>query len=242
MIIYPAIDIQNGKCVMLEQGIAEASTVYGDSPVEIALRWKSLGAEYIHVIDLDAAIYGEDRGNLSIIEDMRRALDIPIQVGGGIRDTQKLIYLLDTIGIDRVIIGTLAIENTHILKDLARKYRGRIAVSIDAKDGLVAIKGWTENSNRHAIDLCHEIGATGIETIIYTDISRDGMLQGPNLEFSKELIHETGLEVIVSGGVTTLQDIEAIRAINASGAIIGKGLYDDRIDLKRAIQVGKGAL
>ena len=242
MIIYPAIDLQNGKCVMLRQGRAEDRTIYSDNPIEIALKWEELGAEYIHVVDLDGAIYGEDRGNLSIIRDMRRKLNIPMQVGGGIRDMEKISYLLDQVGIDRVIVGTLAVQDNDILKSMSEKYPGQIAVSIDAQDGLIAIKGWTENSDVHAIDLCRNLEDVGIETIIYTDIARDGMLQGPNIEFSKQLIDETKLDVIVSGGVTNLHDIETIAAIGATGAIVGKGLYDGRVSLQTAIQVAKGAL
>lgn len=242
MIIYPAIDLQSGKCVMLRQGRAKDRTIYSDDPTEIALKWEELGAEYIHVVDLDGAIYGEDRGNLSIIRDMRRKLNIPMQVGGGIRDMEKISYLLDQVGIDRVIVGTLAVQDNDILKSMSEKYPGQIAVSIDAQDGLIAIKGWTESSDVHAIDLCRNLEDVGIETIIYTDIARDGMLQGPNIEFSKQLIDETKLDVIVSGGITHLHDIEAIAAIGATGAIIGKGLYDGRISLQTAIQVAKEAL
>lgn len=242
MVIYPAIDIQNGKCVMLKQGRADNKTVYGNDPVEIGLKWERKGAEYVHIVDLDGAIFGEDRGNLNIIKDMRQHLKIPMQVGGGIRDSKKISYLLDEIGVDRVIVGTLAVKNSTLLSRIAKRYPGQIAVSIDAQDGFVAIKGWTESSSVDAIDLCHRLSDMGIDTIIYTDIARDGMLKGPNIEFSKRIIARTNLEVIVSGGITTLDDIQALMGISATGAIIGKGLYDGRIDLQKAIQTAKEAL
>ncbi|HHW70667.1 MAG TPA: 1-(5-phosphoribosyl)-5-[(5-phosphoribosylamino)methylideneamino]imidazole-4-carboxamide isomerase [Clostridiales bacterium] len=240
MIIYPAVDIKNGNCVMLQQGKPESKTIYGNDPVEIALKWQNEGAEYIHIVDLDGAIYGEDRGNLSIIEDIREKLTIPIQVGGGVRDTDKIAYLLDEVGIDRVIVGTLAIEAEDIVADMAKRYPGKIAVSIDAKNGLVAIKGWTEGSTIDAIELCSRIENMGIDTVIYTDITRDGMLKGPNIEFSKKLIETTDLDVIISGGITSIADIRDIANIGAAGAIIGKGLYSGQVNLIDAIQAARG--
>ncbi len=240
MIIYPAIDIKSGNCVMLKQGKLEYKTIYGNDPVEIALRWEEEGAEYIHIVDLDGAIYGEDRGNLSIIGEMRQKLAISMQVGGGIRDANKMDYLLDEIGIDRIIVGTLAIEDDNLLASMAKKYPGRIAVSIDAKDGLVAIKGWTEGSAIDAIALCSKVEDLGIDTIIYTDISRDGMLKGPNIEFSKALIETTGLDIIISGGITSIEDIRDIANIGAAGVIIGKGLYDGQLELNAAIRAARG--
>ena len=186
--------------------------------MEIALRWEEEGAEYIHIVDLDGAIYGEDRGNLSIIGEMRQKLAISMQVGGGIRDANKMDYLLDEIGIDRIIVGTLAIEDDNLLASMAKKYPGRIAVSIDAKDGLVAIKGWTEGSAIDAIALCSKVEDLGIDTIIYTDISRDGMLKGQNIEFSKSLIETTVLDIIISGGITSIEDIRDIANIGAAGS------------------------
>ena len=146
MVIYPAIDIKNGKCVMLRQGRPNDKTIYSNDPLEVGIKWEKEGAEYIHIVDLDSAIYGQDRGNLAIVEEMRRNLTIPIQVGGGIRDIDKISYLLDDIGIDRVILGTLAIKDSKTLYKVARRYPSRIVVSIDAKDELVAIEGWTEKS------------------------------------------------------------------------------------------------
>ncbi len=242
MVIYPAIDIKNGKCVMLRQGRPNDKTIYSNDPLEVGIKWEKEGAEYIHIVDLDSAIYGQDRGNLAIVEEMRRNLTIPIQVGGGIRDIDKISYLLDDIGIDRVILGTLAIKDSKTLYKVARRYPSRIVVSIDAKDELVAIEGWTEKSCIKAVDLCSKIADTGIDTIIYTDISKDGMLEGPNIEFSREIIDKTGLDVIVSGGVTTIDDIRSIAKIGAEGAIIGRALYDGKIEFKKAIQAVKEVL
>lgn len=239
MKIYPAIDIKNGKCVMLKQGNPDDETIYSDDPLEIAFEWEEKGAEFLHIVNLDGAIYGKDRGNFAIIEKIRQKLNIPIQVGGGIRDKEKISFLLDNIGVDRVIVGTLAIEDKNTLAQVAEKYPGRLAVSIDAKDGLVATRGWTRESSITAEKLCSEIKKIGIDTVIYTDISKDGMLKGPNIQYSKELIQKTGLDVIVSGGITNLDDIKSIKKIGAAGAIIGKALYSGKIDLRKAIQIAK---
>lgn len=242
MKIYPAIDIKDGKSVMLKQGNPEDKTVYSDNPLEIALRWEKKGAEFIHIVDLDGAIHGKSKENLAVIKKIKQNLTIPIQVGGGIRDEGKIFYLLEDIGIDRIIVGTLAIENRDVLSCISGKFPSRIAVSIDVSDGFAAIKGWTEDSNLRAMDLCYKLKDFGIDTVIYTDISRDGMLQGPNTEFAEELIEKTGLKVIVSGGVTTLDDIKAVKKIGAAGVIIGKALYDGKIDLQKAIETAKEEL
>ena len=242
MIIYPAIDIQNGKCVMLRQGVKGDSTTYGHNPVDIALKWQQLGAQFLHLIDLDGAILDNASLNLKIIEDVKDAVNIPIQVGGGIRDIERASYLLDEVGIDRIILGTAAIQDIDLLKELSDKYPGRVAVAVDAQDGVVAIEGWTKKSNTMAIDLCKHIEEIGIDTVIYTDILKDGMLSGPNLDFSKILIEKTKLKIIVSGGVTSLSDIKNIKALGAYGAIIGKGLYEELITLPEAIKIAKEEL
>lgn len=239
MKIYPAIDIKGGKTVMLKQGNPEDETIYSYNPSEIALKWKQRGAEFLHIVDLDGAIYGKSKENLAIVKKIKQNLNIPIQVGGGIRDEKKIRYLLENIGVDRIIVGTLAIEDRDLLASISRKFTSKIAVSIDVKDGFVATRGWTKESNIRALDLCYEIKNIGIDTIIYTDISKDGMLQGPNEEFAKDLIGKTGLKVIVSGGITTLEDIKTVKKIGATGVIIGKALYDGKIDLKKAIQTAK---
>lgn len=242
MKIYPAIDIKDGKSVMLKQGNPEDKIIYSNDPLDIALKWEQKGAQFLHIVDLDGAIYGKSKKNLFIIEKIKQNLNIPIQVGGGIRDESKIYYLLENIKVDRIIVGTLAIESSHILASVSKKFASRIAVSIDVKDGFVAIKGWTKGSNIKALDLCSNVKDMGIDTIIYTDISKDGMLQGPNKEFAKELIEKTRLNVIVSGGISTIEDIKAVKEIGASGVIIGKALYDGKIDLKKAIKIAEGEI
>lgn len=234
MRLYPAIDIKNGKCVRLKQGKFNEQTIYANHPYEMAKKWKDAGASYIHVVDLDGALDGVWT-NKEAIEKIVNAVNIPVQTGGGIRTIRDIEERLN-VGIDRVIIGTLAVKNPSFVKDAVEKFGSdKIVVGIDAKDGMVAINGWEEVSLMSALDLCQKMKGYGVKTIVYTDISKDGMLIGPNIEYTKYLIDETSLDIIASGGVASMEDLKDVEKINAEGAIIGKALYTQAIDLKEAV-------
>jgi phosphoribosylformimino-5-aminoimidazole carboxamide ribotide isomerase len=236
MIIFPAIDIKNGKCVRLLQGRAEDETIYGNDPVEMALSWEKQGGEYLHVVDLDGAFDGESP-NEAIVESMAKAVSIPIQLGGGIRSMEKIKRLLEDYGIQRVILGTAAIENTELLKRAVDDYGDRIVVGIDANRGKVAIKGWVQKTDISAVELGLKVKAIGISTVIYTDIAKDGMLSGPNRQETKEMIDRTGLNIIASGGITDLNDLRQMKEAGAAGAIVGKALYTGAIKLSDALRI-----
>lgn len=237
MIIYPAIDIMGGKCVRLIQGQFNKETVYSDNPIETALKWESMGSEYLHLIDLDGAKTGEPQ-NTSTITEIVSKLRIPIQLGGGIR-TMDTIDLFLSCGVERVILGTSAVRNSKFVKEALREFGSKIVIGIDAKGGIVAIEGWAKTSEFTAIDFAQEMGQLGAEIIIYTDISKDGMLAGPNIKTTKEMIKAVDIEVIASGGVSTIEDIKNLKNIGASGAIIGKALYTGKIELKQALDEAK---
>lgn len=234
MQIYPAIDIKDGKCVRLQQGRFDQVTVYGDNPVDMALQWVEAGASYLHLVDLDGAVQGQS-ANHEVIRKIAKAISIPIQTGGGIR-TMEAIEKKLSLGVERVIIGTAAVKNPKFVEEAVKAFGDHVAVGIDAKNGMVAVEGWEQVSSRSAVDLCLEMKALGVKTIIYTDISKDGMLAGPNIESTQELIDKTGLDIIASGGVTTMADLENVERIRAEGAIIGKALYQGTLDLKEVIQ------
>jgi len=234
MIIYPAIDIKNGKCVRLLQGKADAETIYGENPVEVAKKWEDMGARFLHVVDLDGAFSG-DSLNMDIIKKIARGSSIPIQVGGGIRTMEKIEEYLQLPGVKRVIIGTSAITNPDLLNKAVARYGEQVAVGIDAKNGKLAIHGWVESTEIDAVSFGKDLKALGVDTVIYTDISKDGMLSGPNLESTKELIEKSGLNIIASGGIRSIQDIKNIKEIGATGAIIGKALYTGKINLREAL-------
>ncbi|HHY82751.1 MAG TPA: 1-(5-phosphoribosyl)-5-[(5-phosphoribosylamino)methylideneamino]imidazole-4-carboxamide isomerase [Clostridiales bacterium] len=234
MIILPAVDIKGGRCVRLLQGRAECETVYGSDPVEMARSWERQGAEFLHVVDLDGAFYGFSP-NEELISSMVKEVSIPIQLGGGIRSMEKIRRMLDEYGVKRVILGTAAVENTELLQHAAAKYPGRIVVGIDANQGKAAIKGWVEATDISAVDLGLMVKKMGIETVVYTDISKDGMLSGPNLEGINEMIEKTGLNIIASGGISSLKDLQQIKETGAAGAIIGKALYTGEIRLSDAL-------
>ncbi|NLO81856.1 MAG: 1-(5-phosphoribosyl)-5-[(5-phosphoribosylamino)methylideneamino]imidazole-4-carboxamide isomerase [Clostridiales bacterium] len=235
MRIYPAIDIRGGKCVRLVQGSAHQQTVYSNNPVEVAVEWESQGARYIHVVDLDGAFRGKSE-NESIIREIIKTVNIPIQLGGGIRDMQRISYLLDELGVSRVILGTMAIEEPYMVEAAVKKYGNRIAVGIDAREGKVAVKGWTEEYGISPVELGKRVRDMGVETIIYTDILKDGMLDGPNISTTQEMVLNTGLNVIASGGISRLDHIGELKAAGVSGVIIGKALYTGMIKLKDAIE------
>jgi len=234
MIIYPAIDIKNGKCVRLIQGKADAETIYSENPVEVAKKWEDMGAKFLHIVDLDGAFIG-DSLNMDIIRRIARNSSIPIQVGGGIRTLEKIEEYLGLPGVRRVIIGTAAITNQDLLNKAVERFREHIAVGIDAKNGKLAIHGWVQSTEINAVSFGKELKALGVNTVIYTDISKDGMLSGPNLESTRELIQKTGLNVIASGGIGSIQDIKNVKQIGAAGVIIGKALYIGKINLREAL-------
>ena len=229
MLIYPAIDIKNGKCVRLTQGVKEAETVYFDQPWEVALHFQEQGANRLHVIDLDGAFEGESR-NLPAIEKIIHSVDIPVQTGGGIRSLQRLEQLFG-IGVWRCILGTKALEDSAMLQEALDRYSDKIVVSVDAKDGLVAVEGWTKVGTREAMDFARELESMGLKTLVYTDIARDGMMQGPNLPAIQKLRGAVSLEMIASGGVSCLQDLINLKAVGVEGAIVGKALYEKAFTL-----------
>ena len=234
MKIYPAIDIKEGKCVRLLQGRAQDATVYGDDPGAMALRWVELGGEYLHVVDLDGAFSGQGKNLEAVRSICQAAGKVPVQLGGGIR-TMADIEIRFKLGVTRVILGTAALSDPQFAQLAAREFPGRIVAGIDAKGGMVAVKGWVELSQIKAVDLGKRLADYGMETCVYTDISRDGTLSGPNLEATLEMQRQTGMNLIASGGVGSLEDVRALAFENIHGAIIGKALYDGRISLPEAI-------
>jgi phosphoribosylformimino-5-aminoimidazole carboxamide ribotide isomerase len=237
MIIYPAIDVKDGKCVRLVQGRFDDVTVYSSHPWEMAKKFEQMGAEYLHVVDLDGARMGEPQ-NINIISDMAVKLGIPVQLGGGIRSIEMIEIILCK-GIHRVILGTSAVKDPDLVKRAINAFGNNLAVAIDAKDGMVAIEGWAKTSEFTAIGFAKKMEDYGAKTIIYTDISRDGMLNGPNLKAMEDMTKAVGIDVIASGGVRSLQDIKNLKELGVSGAIVGKAIYTGDIDLKEAIAVAK---
>jgi len=234
MIIYPAIDIFEGKAVRLQRGDYEQMTVYSDDPVSVALGFKKAGATTIHMVDLEGARSGVP-ANFQVIESIASESGLFIQVGGGIRTTETIDKYLSA-GVKRVILGTAAVSQPGFLQEMVTKYQEAIAVSIDIKDGLVAIKGWTEVSNQDALTFCETVSKLGVQTIICTDISKDGMLSGTNIELYQTLRSKLSIGIIASGGVTTLEEIGLLAKLGMDGAILGKALYTGAIDLREAIK------
>ncbi len=221
MQILPAIDLRGGKCVNLIQGIAEQETVFSDSPIEMAKQWQAAGAEYLHLVDLDGAFQGEP-ANLHIVREIVEVLDIPVQLGGGIRSMEQVDAVL-ALGVHRAILGTAALKQPNFVKQACAKHEERIAVGIDAKDSMVATHGWLEVSQKSAVEFAMEM--TEVQTIIYTDIKSDGMLKGPNVSATADIVNVASADVIASGGITSLSDVGALKDIGAYGAIIGRALY-----------------
>lgn len=229
MLIYPAIDIRDGKCVRLTQGNFDAEKVYFERPQEVAKMWEDKGAKILHIVDLDGALKGRSK-NLDVIHEIIKTVNIPLQVGGGIRNIATIEELMK-MGVDRVILGTKALQDKEMVQKALELYGGKIVVGIDAKEGYVAVNGWTKTSDVTAIDFALEMESMGVETIVYTDISRDGMLQGPNFKGISELKQRVGIDIIASGGVATMEDVHLLSHIGVAGVIIGKALYEGRIDL-----------
>ena len=235
MIIFPAIDIKDNKCVRLLQGDFKKVNIYGNDPSVMAKKWQDKGAEFIHMVSLNGA---RREGNIND-ESIRKVLDtinIPIQIGGGIRSKERVKQLLN-MGVNRVIVGSMAIKNKDLLKELVNKYKEKIVVSIDVKNNKVAVEGWEEVSNVNSVELCKELEKIGVKTIVYTDISKDGMLIGPNFDIYEKLSKETNLDIIASGGISSIEDIKKLKDINLYGAIIGKALYENKIELKEVLSL-----
>ncbi len=235
MLVIPAIDLKDGNCVRLMQGKQEAVTVYSRDPAMTAKRWESCGAKLLHVVDLDGAFSGNQK-NMGAILKIRKSVKMAIQLGGGIRNIGNLLNLFSA-GIDRLIIGTAAIEDPEFLVQACKQYPGRVLVGIDASDGMVAIKGWEEVTTIHAYDLAKRLEMVGISGIVYTDIKRDGMLTGPNVDGVREMVNHVMIPVIASGGIASMEDVRKLAQIKKLwGMITGKAIYSGSLDLKEAIK------
>ncbi len=242
MLLIPAIDLKDGKCVRLRQGRMEEETVFADDPLEMAKRWVDAGARRLHLVDLNGALAGKPV-NADVIHRIAEAYpEVPIQVGGGIRDEDTVQLYLDA-GVQYVIIGTKAVRAPHFINDLCLEFPGHIIVGLDAKDGKVAIDGWSKLSNHDVIDMARRFERDGVNAIVYTDISRDGMMQGLNVEATAKLAAEVSIPVIASGGISTLDDISALLAVadeGITGVIIGRALYEGSVDLAAAQKLVEG--
>ncbi|BCA53572.1 1-(5-phosphoribosyl)-5-[(5-phosphoribosylamino)methylideneamino] imidazole-4-carboxamide isomerase [Nitrospira sp. KM1] len=237
MRIIPAVDLKDGRCVRLRQGDMAAETVYSDDIPAVARKWKEQGASVIHLVDLNGAVDGEPR-NLPEIESVIRSVDIQVQVGGGIRNMPTVERYLNA-GVSRVVLGTSALTDRAFLAQACKEFPRRILLGLDARDGRVAVKGWTSVSETKAIDLLQELSGHDIGAVIYTDIARDGMLNGPNLIALRDIVEHSSFPVIASGGVTRIEDLRAIRSLGPriEGAIIGKALYDGKLDYAEAARL-----
>ncbi|HLG62296.1 MAG TPA: 1-(5-phosphoribosyl)-5-[(5-phosphoribosylamino)methylideneamino]imidazole-4-carboxamide isomerase [Ktedonosporobacter sp.] len=234
MIILPAIDIKDGRCVRLYQGDYARSTVYDSDPVQVALRWQTAGASWLHIVDLDGAAAGYPV-NVALIKKIRAATTLHIELGGGMRSLEHIEHTLE-LGVDRVVLGTVAITDRALLQEAIRRWGERIAVGLDARDGWVAIAGWRETSRVMATTLAAELSAIGVQRFIYTDIARDGALVGPNLSALREMQGATPRPLIASGGVSSLADLRALAELGVEGAIVGKAIYTGDVDLAMAIK------
>ena len=237
MLIFPAIDLRDGRVVRLVEGDYDRMTVYGDAPLSTAKAYKAAGAEYLHVVDLDAALLGAQK-NLAVIQKLAAESGLKLEVGGGVRDEASARRYLDA-GVSRVILGSAAIEKPQLMEALARQYPGQVAAGVDAKNRFVAIHGWKTVTDIAAFDFAESLPGRGIDTVIYTDISRDGKLQGPNVAAYERLSRIRGLKIVASGGVSSPDDVAALAKLNLYAAIIGKALYDGRITLEAALKAAK---
>ncbi|MBR3988125.1 MAG: 1-(5-phosphoribosyl)-5-[Clostridia bacterium] len=239
MYLFPAIDLIGGQAVRLVKGDYSKKTVYSNSPTEVAKSFYEAGAEYLHVVDLDGAKSG-NTDNISVIADIIKESGLKVEVGGGIRSEEVIKKYIDA-GVYRVILGTVAVTDPDFCREMTIKYGDKIAVGVDIKDGYVAIKGWTETAEKTCFEFCKELEDMGVKTVICTDISKDGLLSGTNLELYKELQGKFHIDFTASGGVSTLDDVKALMEIGVYGAILGKALYTGNIDLKEAITLTKEA-
>jgi phosphoribosylformimino-5-aminoimidazole carboxamide ribotide isomerase len=231
--IIPAIDIRDGRCVRLYQGDYQQETVFSDDPVEMALEWQSRGAPRLHIVDLDGAAKGEVY-NLDVITEIAKAVLVPTQLGGGIRRIETTEQMLKA-GIERVILGTAAVEDPHLVEQACRRFRESVIVSIDARDGYLATRGWLKDTDVRAVELAQFMVGVGVGRFIYTDIGRDGTLTEPNFSATAELINAIKAPVIAAGGISSINHLRMLKSLGAEGAIIGKALYTGDIDLKQAL-------
>lgn len=241
MIIFPAIDIRDGKCVRLFKGDFNQETVFSDKPEEMAEKWQAEGAEFLHLVDLDGALAGKSQ-NLATVKKIIAAVNIPVELGGGIRTMENIDEVL-ALGVKRVILGSVAVKNPELVKEACAKYGERIVIGIDAKAGIVAVDGWGVSGNVDVITLAKEMAKAGVKTIIYTDISRDGTLAGVNVEATAKLARESGINIVASGGVKSTADIKALLPYEKDGiegVIVGKSIYMKTLDLAEAIEIGRG--
>lgn len=238
MIIFPAIDIRGGKCVRLLKGDFAKETVFSDKPEDMAKKWQAQGAAFLHLVDLDGALKGKSQ-NLATVEKILAAVDIPVELGGGIRTMENIDEVLK-LGVRRVILGSVAVRSPELVREACAKYGDRIVVGIDAKNGIVAVDGWGVSGNVEATALAKEMKKAGVKTIIYTDISRDGTLAGVNVEATAKLARESGVNIVASGGVKSIDDIKALKPYEKDGiegVIVGKSIYMGTLDLAEAIAI-----
>jgi len=240
MILYPAIDLKDGRAVRLVHGEMDQETVFNENPAAQALEFVAAGCEWLHLVDLNGAFAGEPV-NAAPVEEILKQTNVPAQLGGGIRDMATIERWISR-GLARVILGTVAVENPQLVRDSAREFPGKVAVGIDARKGMVATKGWAEETNVNATDLAKSFEDAGVAAIIYTDINRDGAMKGPNVEETAALGNAVSIPIIASGGVSSLADLQALKTCGAplNGAISGRALYDGAIDLKEALALMKG--
>ena len=238
MLIFPAIDIRGGKCVRLLKGDFAQETVFSDDPAAMARKWQKQGARFLHLVDLDGALAGKSQ-NLATVKAILAAVTIPVELGGGIRTMENVDEVL-ALGVRRVILGSVAVRNPDLVKAACAKYGDRVVVGIDAKDGIVAVDGWGVSGNVQVGDLAREMGKAGVRTIIYTDIARDGTLEGVNVEATARLARESGIQIVASGGVKSVEDIRALKPYEKDGiegVIVGKSIYMGTLDLQEAIEI-----
>ncbi len=237
MEVIPAIDIRGGKCVRLEQGDYDRETVFGDDPVKMAVRWSALGARRIHVVDLDGARDGSQT-NAEVVRRIVQTVDSSIQCGGGIRDIPTLEHTIAS-GVTRVVIGTAAVKDPQMIRDAVAAIGDRLIVSVDARDGLVSLEGWTESTDISALSLIDRLQGMGVQRIVYTDILRDGVKGGPNFAMYERLSSETAVKVLAAGGVSSVEDVRRLAQAGVDGAIIGRALYTGELDLAEAIAAAR---
>lgn len=240
MIIFPAIDMRQGRCVRLLQGRAELETVYFEDPVSVAQRWEAEGAAWIHLVDLDGAM-SDGAGNRAVAKKIFASLRIPVQFGGGLRTMKDLDEILDA-GAARIVVGTAAVKQPEFLAEALQRFGERIVVGIDSRNGQVATHGWNQVGSLEAATFAQTLASSGVRRVVYTDISKDGMLSGPNFEATKRLAAQSQLKVIASGGVASLEDLRLLSGLESDGiegAIVGKALYERRFTLKEAIEAGQ---
>lgn len=242
MVIFPAIDIRGGKCVRLFKGDFAQETVFSDRPEEMAAKWEAQGGKFLHLVDLDGALAGKSV-NLDVVKKIVDTVRIPVELGGGIRTMENIDEVL-SLGVQRVILGSVAVKNPALVKEACQKYGDRVVVGIDAKDGIVAVDGWGVSGDVEVTVLAKEMAKAGVKTIIYTDISRDGTLSGVNVEATARLARESGVKIVASGGVKSLDDIKALLLCEQDGiegVIVGKSIYTGSLDLQEAIALVESA-